>query len=62
MTTTFLTLVNDTMRRLNEVEVTSADFGSVLGFRAQVKDAVMLRCMRFPSENTSFPLTTQREH
>ena len=40
MTTTFLTLVNDSLRRLNEVEITSADFAAVSGFRAQVKDAV----------------------
>jgi hypothetical protein len=40
MATTFLTLVNDTLRRLNEVEIASADFATVIGFRAQVKDAV----------------------
>ena len=40
MTTTFLTLVNDSLRRLNEVEIPSADFAAVSGFRAQVKDAV----------------------
>lgn len=40
MATTFITLVNDTLRRLNEVEIASADFETVIGFRAQVKDAV----------------------
>ena len=40
MATTFLTLVNDTLRRLNEVEITSTDFPTVSGFRSQVKDSV----------------------
>ena len=40
MATTFLTLVNDTLRRLNEVELTSTDFATATGFRAQVKDAI----------------------
>ena len=55
MTTTFLTLVNDTMRRLNEVEVTSADFGSVLGFRAQVKDAVNAALHEISQREYFFP-------
>ena len=40
MATTFLTLVNDTLRRLNEVELTATDFPNATGFRAQAKDAV----------------------
>ena len=40
MATTFLTLVNDTLRRLNEVELSATDFPTASGFRAQVKDAV----------------------
>ena len=40
MATTFLTLVNDTLRRLNEVELSATDFPNATGFRAQVKDAV----------------------
>ena len=40
MATTFITLVNDTLRRLNEVELTATDFSTASGFRAQVKDAV----------------------
>ena len=52
MATTFLTLVNDTMRRLNEVEVGASDFTDVIGFRAQVKDAV----------NASLHEISQREY
>ena len=40
MATTFITLVNDALRRLNEVELTSTDFATATGFRALVKDAV----------------------
>ena len=36
----FLGLVNDVNRRLNEVELTSANFTGAIGFYAQVKDAV----------------------
>jgi|TARA_R110000787_G_scaffold70035_2_gene155693 hypothetical protein len=52
MATTFLTLVNDTLRRLNEVEIGADDFTSVIGFRAQVKDAV----------NASLHEISQREY
>ena len=40
MATTFLTLVNDVNKRLNEVELTSSNFGSATGFYAHIKDAV----------------------
>ena len=36
----FLGLVNDVNRRLNEVELTQANFGSAVGFYATAKDAV----------------------
>jgi hypothetical protein len=36
----FIGLVNDVNRRLNEVELTSANFNSAIGFYAQAKDAV----------------------
>jgi hypothetical protein len=40
MATTFLTLVNDVNKRLNEVELTSSNFASATGFYAHIKDAV----------------------
>lgn len=55
MATSFLTLVNDTLRRLNEVEVTSDDFTSVIGFRAQVKDAVNASIQEISQREFEFP-------
>jgi hypothetical protein len=55
MATTFITLVNDTLRRLNEVEVTSDDFSSVIGFRAQVKDAVNASIQEISQREFEFP-------
>jgi len=40
MPTTYINLCNQTLRRLNEVEIAEADFGSVRGVQALVKDAV----------------------
>lgn len=55
MATTFLTLVNDTLRRLNEVEIASADFATVIGFRAQVKDAVNAALHEISQREYFFP-------
>ena len=40
MPSTYIDLCNQTLRRLNEVEIAEADFGSVRGVHALVKDAV----------------------
>ncbi len=40
MPTTYIDLCNQTLRRLNEVEIAEADFASVRGVQALVKDAV----------------------
>ena len=55
MATTFLTLTNDTLRRLNEVEVSSGDFTSVKGFRSQVKDAVNAALHEISQREYFFP-------
>ena len=55
MATTFITLVNDTLRRLNEVAVTADDFSSVIGFRAQVKDAVNASLHEISQKEYGFP-------
>ena len=55
MATTFITLVNDTLRRLNEVEVTADDFSSVIGFRAQVKDSVNSSLHEISQKEFEFP-------
>ena len=55
MATTFLTLVNDTLRRLNEVEITSTDFPTVSGFRSQVKDSVNASLQEISQKEFEFP-------
>tara|TARA_R110000765_G_scaffold181826_3_gene287811 strand:+ start:3041 stop:3757 length:717 start_codon:yes stop_codon:yes gene_type:complete len=64
MATTFLTLVNDTLRRFNEVVISSTDFPTVTGFRSHVKDGVNAalhdisqREYFFPFNHTSGSLT-----
>lgn len=47
----FLGLVNDVNRRLNEVELTSANFGNAIGFYSQAKESV----------NSSIRLINQQE-
>ena len=55
MATTFITLVNDTLRRLNEVELTATDFSTASGFRAQVKDAVNASLQEVSQKEFEFP-------
>ena len=55
MATTFITLVNDALRRLNEVEVIADDFSSVIGFRAQIKDAVNASLHEISQKEYGFP-------
>ena len=55
MATTFLTLVNDTLRRLNEVELTATDFDTATGFRAQVKDAINSSIQEISQKEFEFP-------
>ena len=55
MATTFITLVNDTLRRLNEVELTSTDFAAATGFRAQVKDAINSSIQEISQKEFEFP-------
>ena len=55
MATNFLTLVNDTLRRLNEVELSSTDFPNATGFRAQAKDAVNASLQEISQKEFEFP-------
>ena len=55
MATTFLTLVNDTLRRMNEVIISSTDFPTVIGHRAQVKDAVNAALHDISQKQFEFP-------
>ena len=59
----FLGLVNDVNRRLNEVELTSANFAGALGYYAQAKDAVnsAIRHINFEQFEWPFNHVTQEE-
>ena len=59
MATTFLTLVNDTLKRLNEVQITSDDFPTAIGFHASVKDAVNIALEEIGQEQFGFPFNHQ---
>ena len=57
----FLGLVNDVNRRLNEVELTSANFATATGFYSQAKDAVnaSIRYLNQSEYNWPFNHVTQ---
>ena len=55
MTTTYITLGNDALKRLNEVQITTADFLTAIGFHAQVKDAVNVAIHEISQEQFEFP-------
>jgi hypothetical protein len=59
----FLGLVNDVNRRLNEVELTSANFAGAIGYYAQAKDAVnsALRHINFEQFEWPFNHVTQTQ-
>jgi len=59
MATTFLTLVNDTLKRLNEVQLTSDEFPTAIGFHASVKDAVNIALDEIGQEQFGFPFNHQ---
>ena len=40
MATTYLQLTNELLRELNEVVLTSANFGSAIGIQAHAKDVI----------------------
>jgi len=55
MATTFITLVNDVAKRLNEVQVTTAEFLTVVGFHSQIKDSVNVSLQEIGQEQFEFP-------
>lgn len=55
MPSTYLQLCNQTLRRLNEVEISSADFASVRGVQALVKDAVKAAIARVNQSEFEWP-------
>lgn len=59
----FLSLVNDVNRRLNEVELTAANFDGAIGYYSQAKDAVnsALRHINYEQFEWPFNHVTQEE-
>jgi hypothetical protein len=59
----FLGLVNDINRRLNEVELTQANFGAAVGFYASAKDAVNSAIREINQQQFEWPFNhvTQEE-
>jgi len=58
MPSTFLQLCNQTLRRLNEVEIAEADFASVRGVQALVKDAVKSAIARVNQSEYEWPFNS----
>lgn len=55
MASTFLNLCNQTLRRLNEVEIAEADFATVSGVQALAKDAVKATVAQINQESFEWP-------
>ena len=60
---TFLNLTNELLRRLNEVQIDQADFGTVKNVQALAKDAInsSIREILQDAQEWPFTLTTYEE-
>lgn len=61
MPSTFIDLCNQTLRRLNEVEIAAADFGNVRGVQALVKDAVKASIRKINQAEFEWPFNAAEE-
>ena len=61
MPSTYIDLCNQTLRRLNEVEIAEADFGSVRGVQALVKDAVKSAVAKINQAEFGWPFNAAEE-
>jgi len=61
MPTTFINLTNALLRRLNEVELTEADFVGARGLQALAKDAVKTSIARINSAEFEWPFNSAQE-
>ena len=52
---TFLNLTNELLRELNEVVLTSANFGSAIGVQAHAKDSVNRAYLDIVNEEPQWP-------
>jgi len=55
MASTYVNLCNQVLRRLNEVEIVDADFGSVRGVQALVKDAIIAAVAKLSQSEYEWP-------
>ena len=61
MASTYLTLCNLVIRRLNEVELTASDFATATGIQALVKDAVRASVARINQMEFEWPFNAAEE-
>ena len=61
MATTYLDLCNQVLRRLNEVEIISADFSSATGVQALVKDVVKASLAKVNQREFEWPFNAAEE-
>jgi len=61
MATSYLDLCNLVLRRLNEVEIASADFSSAIGVQALVKDAVKMSLAKINTMEFEWPWNAAEE-
>jgi hypothetical protein len=61
MPSTYIDLCNQTLRRLNEVEIADADFGSVRGVQALVKDAVKAAVAKINQAEFGWPFNAAEQ-
>ena len=61
MPTTYIDLCNQTLRRLNEVEIAEADFSSARGVQALVKDAVKAAVAKINQAEFGWPFNAAEE-
>ena len=60
MASSFLDLCNNVLRKLNEVEISSSEFGSVRGVQALVKDAVVTAIAKINQAEYSWPFNASQ--
>jgi hypothetical protein len=62
MPSTYLELCNQTLRRLNEVEIAADDFANVRGVQALVKDAVKAAIARVNQSEFEWPFNSAQHN
>jgi len=61
MPTTYISLCNQVLRRLNEVEIVSADFATTTGIQSLVKDAVKSAIAKINTAEFEWPFNAAEE-